>query len=114
MPLDFNEMCFNAVVTEIKIGLKKNPARSRGMKLTFFRGEWTAGVFINLRFCFHRYCAFNQYGYLIVNDFYKTTLDGKKSQVVVFIFQHFHPAGFQRTDKGRMSVQYLEQSVDAG
>ena len=29
---------------------QKTPARSRGMKLTFFRGEWTARVFINYDF----------------------------------------------------------------
>jgi len=107
MPLDFNKMCFNVVVTEMKMGLKKNPGTKPGNETNIF--SWG-----NLRFRLHRYSAFNQYCYLIMNDFDKTTLDSKKCQVVAFIFQYFYPAGLQCADKGRMFIQYLEQSVNAG
>src|ERR1700748_539279 len=92
----------------------QNPGKSRGFKLTFCSAWEGLRVSFDNLLAFNGYCAFNQYGDLIVNDFYEATLDREIGEVVVLVLQNLYPAGFQGADQRRMSVEHFKQAVYAG
>jgi len=67
-----------------------------------------------LRFAFDRYCAFNQYGYLIMDHFHESALDREEGQVIAFIFQDFYLSSLERADQRGMAIQHFEQPVYSG
>lgn len=80
----------------------KPPAIAGGSTKITFRGWWIESPCDRLikphvgkryeprlRRCFNGNCAFNQYRCPIVNYFYETTLNVKKIDMVVFVFQNF-------------------------